>query len=171
VLTQQLLAFSRQQMLEPQVHDLNKLAHNIETLVRRLIGEDIIFTCRLDRKILRVKADPGQIEQVIMNLVVNARDAMPRGGRLILETKNVELDESYTRLHRYVHPGRYVLLAVSDTGSGMDKITQSRIFEPFFTTKGPGKGTGLDYRTAYGIVKQSGGSLEVYSEINRGTTF
>lgn len=171
VLTRQLLAFSRKQVLQAKVLDLNSVVPEMEKLLRRLIGEDIKFSAVLGSGLGSVKADPGQIEQVIMNLALNSRDAMPNGGTLTIETTNIFLDEEHARHHVTVVPGHYVMLAVSDSGRGMDAGTQARVFEPFFTTKDPGKGTGLGLSTVYGIVKQSGGSIWVYSELERGTTF
>ena len=170
-LTRQLLAFSRRQVLQPTVLDLNALTGNLEKMLRRLLREDIQLVTKFDPDLALVNADPGQLEQVILNLVVNARDAMARGGRISIETSNVTLGEGYGPMHANAAPGPYVLLAVSDTGKGMDKATQAHIFEPFFTTKPIGQGTGLGLSTVYGIVKQSGGYVWVYSELDRGTTF
>jgi hypothetical protein len=170
-LTRQLLAFSRQQVLQPSVLDLNTVVGSVEGMLRRLISENVQIVTVFGSNLGHVKVDPGQVEQIIINLAVNARDAMPRGGKLIIETDNVDLDESYVRSHPGAREGPHVLLAVSDTGTGMDAKTLSHVFEPFFTTKELGKGTGLGLATVYGIVKQSGGYIQAYSEPGRGTTF
>jgi PAS domain S-box-containing protein len=170
-MTHQLLTFSRKQVLSPTVLDLNAVLAGMIQMLGRLLGEDITLQVHADPSLWPIKADPGQIEQVIMNLAVNARDAMPQGGRLTIETRNIQLDKLQANSPADVRPGSYVLLATSDTGHGMDRATQIRIFEPFFTTKEQGKGTGLGLSTVYGIVKQSGGSIDVQSAVGQGTTF
>ena len=170
-LTKQLLAFSRKQVLEPKVLDLNTVVADVEKMLKRLIGEDILLEILVSPDLHAVKADPGQIGQVIMNLAVNARDAMPNGGKLTIETVNTTLDEKDAGRYRYVVPGQYVKLRVSDTGCGMDAETQSHVFEPFFTTKEKGKGTGLGLATVYGVVKQSGGYIWLQSDVGKGTQF
>jgi PAS domain S-box-containing protein len=170
-LTRQLLAFSRKQVLEPRILDLNGVVENLSKMLRRLIGEDVELVIKPHATPVLVKVDPGQMEQVLMNLAINARDAMPRGGKLVIETTPVHLDETYARQHVPVEPGSYVLLSVSDSGCGMNAKVLPHVFEPFFTTKEVGKGTGLGLSTVYGIVKQSGGYIWVYSEPDQGTTF
>ena len=170
-LTRQLLAFSRMQVLQLQVINLNSIVEEMGKLLPRLIGEDIELVVRADQKLGAIRADASQMEQIIMNLAVNSRDAMPNGGKLVIETKNADLDQTYTASHPLMKPGAYIQLTVSDSGCGMDAETQSHIFEPFFTTKEKGKGTGLGLATVYGIVKQSGGFIWVYSELGKGTSF
>jgi signal transduction histidine kinase len=170
-LTRQLLAFSRKQLLELKVVDVNAIVSDMERLLRPLIGEDVEFLTSLTNEAAHTRADAGQLEQVLMNLVVNAKDAMSGGGTLTIQTERMVVDDGHRRGATFIRPGDYVMLSVSDTGMGMDKETQSRIFEPFFTTKEKGKGTGLGLSTVYGIVKQSGGYVMVQSEEGRGTTF
>jgi two-component system cell cycle sensor histidine kinase/response regulator CckA len=169
-LTSQLLAFSRRQVLQPKVLNVNRLIGGLSVMLRRLIGEDIDLRLDLREDVGQVSADPGQIEQVLMNLVVNARDAMPKGGTLTMETANVQIAGAFKGRYMSLKPGPYTLIAVSDSGTGMDEATLSRLFEPFFTTKGTGRGTGLGLSTVFGIVKQSGGGVEVYSVPNQGTS-
>ena len=171
LLTKQLLAFSRKQVIFPRILDLNEVVRNATEMFLRLVGDDVSVEFRPHAPLSSIKADPGQIEQALMNLVVNARDAMPTGGRIIIETGEAELDEDYVSLHRGSRAGQYVVLAISDTGCGMDETIRLQIFEPFFTTKGVGHGTGLGLSTVYGIVKQSEGNILVYSELGKGTTF
>jgi two-component system cell cycle sensor histidine kinase/response regulator CckA len=171
VLTRQLLTFSRQQVVSPQLLRLNELVSDLGKLLRRLLGEDVAIRTTLAPDCGSVKADQGQLEQVIVNLAVNARDAMPNGGRLALETRNVDLDGDYPTERVTIPAGRYVMLAVTDSGTGMDVQTKTRIFEPFFTTKPVGKGTGLGLATVYGVVQQSGGYIWLYSELGHGTSF
>jgi signal transduction histidine kinase/ActR/RegA family two-component response regulator len=170
-LTRQMLAFSRMQVLLPKVLDVNELIADMEKLLRRLLREDIEFGLRLGESLARVKADPGQLEQVLLNLTVNASDAMPLGGKLTIETQNIIVDQEFARTHPTVEPGSYVLMSVSDTGYGMDAATKARVFEPFFTTKEPGKGTGLGLATVYGVVKQSGGFIWIESSTGKGARF
>lgn len=170
-ITQQLLIFSRKQVIKPEILNVNEVLSELEKMLRRVIGEDIYISLVLSDEIYPVMVDKGLFEQSIVNLVINARDAMPYGGNIIIETKTIELDETYTSTRLDISPGKYVLISVTDTGTGMDKETLSRIFEPFFTTKEKGKGTGLGLATVYGFVKQSGGSIQVYSEVGKGTTF
>ncbi|MFA6029710.1 MAG: ATP-binding protein [Elusimicrobiota bacterium] len=170
-LTRQMLAFSRKQVLQAVVLDLNALLTNTAKMLRTLVGEDIALTMSLDPELGRVKADAGQVEQVVINLVINARDAMPHGGKIAIETRNMEFAQAQAHTHGEIAPGRYAMIAITDTGEGMSKETQTHLFEPFFTTKERGKGTGLGLATSHGIVLQSGGSVAVYSELNRGTTF
>jgi len=170
-LVKQLLTFSRQQVAYPRLIDVNALVKNMEDMLQRLVGEDVSITVREAPPLGSIKVDVGQLEQVLMNLVVNARDAISDGGRITIETRNVFLDESYQRQHEPIQPGKYVMLSVSDTGCGMDEKTKAHIFEPFYTTKEASKGTGLGLATVYGIVKQSGGYIWVYSEPGTGTTF
>jgi CheY-like chemotaxis protein len=169
-LTHQLLAFSRKQVLQPKVLDLNLAVSEMDKMLQRLIGEDIELRTLLDPNLGHVKAEPSQIEQVVLNLAINARDAMPKGGRLTIETRNIYLEEEIDGVDRNVKPGNYVGLVVSDSGCGMDNDTVAHIFEPFFTTKEKGKGTGLGLSMVYGIIQQSGGSIWVYSEVQRGTS-
>jgi nitrogen-specific signal transduction histidine kinase len=170
-LTQQLLAFSRKQIIEPKVVHLDHLVAEMHKMLTRLIGEDIALQATTGKSLGSVKVDPGQFQQILMNLVVNARDAMPDGGKIVIETANVDLDEGYCAVHPYVKPGRFVMVAVSDTGKGMSEEVKAHIFEPFYTTKERGSGTGLGLATTYGAVHQAGGSIEVYSEVGIGTTF